>query len=115
MNGVVIIPNPLDPSAGVSDVPSCNAGVCAFPSNMARRNSARVPNVWNVNMGVYKNFSLTERFKLQLRGEAYNLFNHSNYYVNYGDTDMENGGAVSVNKGNGTERRNMQLAIRLSF
>jgi hypothetical protein len=101
--------------------------VCAFPSNMVRRNSARVPNVWTTNLGVYKNFSLTERFKLQLRAEAYNLFNHSNYYVNYGDTDMENcdldpvtnkcaiGAKVSANKGNGLERRNMQLAIRLSF
>ncbi len=123
MNGVVVAPsaiNPvtgklIDPSAGTSDIPSCTAGVCAFPSNMARRNTGRVPNVWNVNLGVYKNFSLTERFKMQLRGEAYNLFNHSNYYLNYGETDMENGGAVSVNKGNGTERRNLQLAIRITF
>jgi outer membrane receptor protein involved in Fe transport len=114
-------------AVGATDIPSCNAGVCAFPSNMVRRNSARVPNVWTTNLGVYKNFSLTERFKLQLRAEAYNLFNHSNYYVNYGDTDMENcdldpvtnkcaiGAKVSANKGNGLERRNMQLAIRLSF
>jgi hypothetical protein len=82
---------------------------------MARRNTGRVPNVWNVNMGIYKNFSITERFKMQLRGEAYNLLNHSNYFLNYGETDMENGGAVSVNKGNGTDRRNLQLAIRFTF
>lgn len=100
---------------GTADIPSCTNGVCAFPSNMVRRNSARVPNVWNMNMGVYKSIPLTERFKLQLRAEAYNLFNHSNHYLNYGDTDMENGGAVTVNKGNGTERRNLQLAIRLQF
>jgi hypothetical protein len=100
---------------GTSDIPSCSNGKCAFPSNMARRNTGRVPNVWNVNMGIYKNFSITERFKMQLRGEAYNLLNHSNYFLNYGETDMENGGAVSVNKGNGTDRRNLQLAIRFTF
>jgi outer membrane receptor protein involved in Fe transport len=123
INGVVVAPsdrdedgNLIDPYQGTADIPTCTNGVCAFPSNMVRRNSARVPNIWNVNMGVYKNFSLTERFKLQLRGEAYNLFNHSNYYVNYGDTDMySGGGSVTVNKGNGTERRNLQLAIRLTF
>lgn len=114
-NGTIIASSEDDPWAGVADIPSCNKGVCAFPKNMVRRNSARVPNIWNINMGVYKNFSITERFKLQLRGEAYNLLNHSNYYVNYGDTDMYNGGGVTVNKGNGLERRNVQLALRLTF
>jgi hypothetical protein len=102
-------------STGYADDPSCTNGVCSFPSTMLRRNSARVPNVWNMNLGVYKNFKVGERLGLQLRGEAYNLFNHSNYYLNYGDTDMENGGLVTVNKGNGVERRNVQLALRLTF
>ncbi len=103
---------------GVADVPSCTNGSCAFPSNMVGRNAFRTPNFYNVNLGIYKTFTLTERFKLQLRGEAYNLFNHSNYYLNYGTTDTEYGAPVTANKGyNGTtfERRNMQLAVRLQF
>jgi hypothetical protein len=100
---------------GIDEIPSCNNGVCAYPSNMIHRNSARVPNVWSFNFAVSRNFRLNERFSLQFRTEAYNLFNHSNYYVNYGATDVEYGGDVSVNKGNLSERRNMQMALRLQF
>ncbi len=103
---------------GTSDVPTCTNGTCAFPSNMVGRNAFRTPKFYNINLGVYKDFNLTERFKLQLRGEAYNLFNHSNYYLNYGTTDTEYGAPVTANKGyNGTtfERRNLQLAVRLQF
>lgn len=30
-------------------------------------------------MGLSKNLSITERFKLQLRGEFFNIFNHVNF------------------------------------
>jgi hypothetical protein len=106
----------------VADDPSCTNGVCAFPSNMLGRNTYRTPNNYSLNMGVYKNFKLTERMALQFRAEAYNLFNHSNYYLNYGGTDSEFGSPVTVEKGfnpalnGGTfERRNMQFALRLTF
>ena len=109
-----------DITGGVADVPSCTNGVCAFPSNMVGRNSARTPNYWNFNIGVYKNFKLSERFTMQLRGEAYNLFNHSNYFLNYGSSDTEYGTNVTAEKGYNpftyvSERRNLQLALRLTF
>jgi hypothetical protein len=105
---------------GTTDVPSCTAGVCAFPSNMLGRNTYRVPNYYSLNLGIYKTFKLTERMGLQLRGEAYNLFNHSNYFLNYGGTDSEYGSPVTVQKGYNPstavyERRNLQLALRLTF
>jgi hypothetical protein len=108
---------------GVADDPSCVNGACAFPANMVRRNSARVPNAYTLNLGVYKTFKLSERFALQLRGEAYNLFNHSNNYLNYGGTDTEFGSPITIEKGfnpsSGNdepfERRNMQFALRLEF
>jgi hypothetical protein len=31
------------------------------------------------DMSVFKNFSLTERARLQLRSEFFNLFNHANF------------------------------------
>jgi outer membrane receptor protein involved in Fe transport len=105
---------------GVADVPQCTNGVCAFPKNMLGRNTYRVPNAYSLNLGAYKDFKLTERMNLQFRGEVYNLFNHSNYYLNYGGTDAEFGSPVTIEKGfnpgSGTfERRNMQFALRLTF
>lgn len=38
------------------------------------RNALRGPAFWNFDFGVIKNFNLTERFKLQFRGEFFNLF-----------------------------------------
>ena len=115
VNGAVV-------GGGVADDPSCTNSVCAFPSNMLGRNAYRTPNNYSLNMGVYKTFKLTERMALQFRTEAYNLFNHSNYYLNYGGTDSEFGSPVTVEKGfnpalnGGTfERRNMQFALRLTF
>jgi len=107
---------------GPTDVPSCTNGVCAYPSNMLGRNTYRTPNVYTLNLGVYKTFKLTERMALTFRGEAYDLFNHSNYYLNYGGTDSEYGGpttSVTVEKGvnpfGANERRNLQFALRLTF
>src|SRR5262249_22005636 len=52
--------------------------------NMTSRNYFRQPGYWNSNLGVFKNFKVTERVKAQFRAEFYNLFNHSNYYVQTG-------------------------------
>src|ERR1043166_5440382 len=69
----------VNPIAGISDFGP-------FPPTMTGRNVFRTPGVWKASLGIYKNFSLTEHFKLQLRGEAYNLFNHSNLYIVYNNT-----------------------------
>ncbi|HZR28749.1 MAG TPA: carboxypeptidase regulatory-like domain-containing protein [Terriglobales bacterium] len=52
-----------------------------FPANMTSRNTFRGPNHWWLDFGLYKNFKLTERVGLQLRGEAYNIANHPNLWV----------------------------------
>ena len=43
------------------------------------RNTMRGPNFWNLDSGLAKDFSLTERFKLQFRAEAFNVLNHPNF------------------------------------
>jgi hypothetical protein len=65
---------------------------------MLGRNSYRVPNAYSLNLGAYKDFKLNERMNLQFRGEAYNLFNHSNYHLNYGGTDAEFGSPLRLKK-----------------
>ncbi|HEU5452234.1 MAG TPA: TonB-dependent receptor [Terriglobales bacterium] len=120
-----------------SNLPTCTGlmGVgCSFPSNMLRRNSFRAPSVWNWDLGVYKNFKLTERVTLQARAEFFDILNHKNFYVvgfPLGGADVSTlagspacaAGPCSFNAqvmkgGYGNpfdDHRNTQLAIRLTF
>ena len=43
------------------------------------RNSFRYPGTWNVDFRVARAFRLYERMRLELIGEAFNLFNHVNF------------------------------------
>jgi hypothetical protein len=43
------------------------------------RNMFRGPGFKNVDMSLAKTFKLSERFNLQLRGEFFNIFNHTNF------------------------------------
>jgi hypothetical protein len=43
------------------------------------RNTLIGPGFANVNLSIAKEFSLYERLKLEIRGDAYNAFNHINY------------------------------------
>jgi len=62
-------------------------GTCTYPT-MLGRNHFYGPNNWNLDLGIYKNFKVTERFTMQFRGELYNIFNHHNYYVVTNNTDF---------------------------
>jgi hypothetical protein len=94
-----------------------------YPSDMTGRNTFRGPGDWSLNVGLYKTFRFTERFSLQLRGEAYNLFNHANLYVEGASADTLTNSYIpacygcapagTVNSEN--DRRNLQLAAKLIF
>jgi hypothetical protein len=43
------------------------------------RNSVYGPGFWNVDIGILKNFNVTERVKFQFRTEMFNAFNHANF------------------------------------
>jgi hypothetical protein len=43
------------------------------------RNALRGPSFWQVDMGLHRTFGTTERVNLQLRAEAFNIFNHPNF------------------------------------
>ena len=100
-----------------------------FPATMTGRNVFRTPGVWSTILAVHKNFSLTERVKLQLRAEAFNVFNHSNLYVVYSSRDNSGTSIITANRGlrndttaytssveNGRiENRNLQLALKIIF
>jgi len=71
----------VNPLVGISDFGP-------FPPTMSGRNVFTTPGIWRFNVGFYKNFTLTERFRLQFRAEAFNLFNHSNLYLVYSNTEV---------------------------
>ena len=84
------------------------------------RNIAFGPGMYQIDSALHKQFALSERFKLDFRGEAFNLFNHPVYKTpgstwttasSFGHiTGILNTGAV----GTGTPRR-FQLVLRLQF
>jgi hypothetical protein len=43
------------------------------------RNSMFGPGAWNLDFGVLKSFPSRDRVQATLRGEAFNLFNHTNF------------------------------------
>ncbi len=91
-----------------------------FPATMMSRNYFRAPGTWSVDVGIYKTTAISERFKLQVRGEMFNTFNHSNLWAVLGDNTISGTGAlVHGKKGlrpDGTkENRNVQLAVKLIF
>ena len=126
-------PADINPVVGISDFgPSCatpGAGAtasCLYPISMTRRNAFRGPGYWNFTLAGYKDFKLTERFHMQLRAEAFNILNHHNFFILGSTADVSqltNGvqakkgglGAASVAGGPLDERRNVQLAVRLTW
>ena len=144
-------PTYQEPLTGSGELPTCDMTTnaagntvstgtnCKWPSNMTRRNSFRGAGAYNINLAIRKQFSVTERYKLQFSTEFYNLLNHSNYYVQAGGgqdlgnfappADPVTGAPIpgpynfqvigkrGVNPAIGVpnERRFIQMALRLSF
>lgn len=76
------------------------------------RNALHGPAFHNTDLGGFKNFNLTERFRLQFRAEFFNIFNNVNFSTpdsTLGDTNF---GSIT---GTDTSQRQIQFALRLSF
>ncbi len=91
----------------------------APPSNQSGRDAFYGPGRWNLDLAAYKTTKLSERFSLTIRGEAYNLFNHSNLTAVGSSADLGSQNYVTGQYGflasGVAERRNLQLAVRLTF
>jgi outer membrane receptor protein involved in Fe transport len=98
-----------------------------YPAAMTGRNAFYGPGAWTFDLALAKNFVLRERYTLEFRAEAFNIFNHVNMYVNGFNLDAANfTGSVLVqglkgglgntaNNGQHDERRFGQFALRLHF
>lgn len=75
------------------------------------RNALWGPGSWNVDAALLKNFRVTERWNLQVRAEAYDLFNHNNLTNPVGNLRSPDFGRILTRSGN----RSMQIGARLLF
>ena len=84
--------------------------------------------MWNADLSLAKNFNLTERVHFQLRAEAYNAFNHTEWgTVNTAITFNSTGqiinlpssanrfGFGALNGIRANSQRILQVAIKASF
>ena len=78
----------------------------------ATRNFFHGPGFWNTDFGFRKITSITEGTSLELRFEAFNLFNHVNFANPVGDVASPNFGRVSAIRGNS---RLLQLGAKFHF
>lgn len=67
----------LNPAAFVNSGAASFAGYTQWPTQT--RNKFRGPNYFDMDMALFKNFSIRERYKFGLGAEAFNVFNHPNF------------------------------------
>ncbi len=70
------------------------------------------PSYFNIDASMIKNIAINERMRLQLRAEAFNLLNHTNFFI--GNTDDINSTTFGV-IGSAFTARRVQLAARFEF
>jgi hypothetical protein len=72
------------------------------------------PGIWQSDVTLSKSFHLTERFRLEVRGESYNVFNHTNFANPIVDFNNANFGKVTT-KLVAYNGREFQYGLRLVF
>ncbi|MBA3712538.1 MAG: TonB-dependent receptor [Pyrinomonadaceae bacterium] len=65
--------------AAFSDPPVDASGFRALRQGTVGRNTVRGFGAWQLDLSLRRQFSLTERFKLQFRSDFFNVFNHPNF------------------------------------
>lgn len=81
-----------------------------YPTRWA---SVRASRVNELNIGIYKNFKLFERIKIQYRFEAFNAFNHPRFSGPNANPTSSSFGMVTKTQQNNA--RQIQMALKLNF
>jgi outer membrane receptor protein involved in Fe transport len=89
-----------------------NSDYGPYPDDMTKRDAFRGPGYWNVDLGISKRIRFGANYAVQLRAEAYNLFNHANMYARADAADISSTDFITGFKdGN----RRMQIGIKFEF
>jgi hypothetical protein len=104
---------PLAPYFGAYVNPiTGNSEFGPYPADMTKRNDFRGPGVWNLDLGISKRFRFGSRYAVQVRFEAYNVFNHANMYAY---TDIADVSSVSEITGYKDGNRRIQIGAKFEF
>jgi hypothetical protein len=76
------------------------------------RNTVYGPGMQTMDLGVVRGFSMTERLRLETRGEFFNAFNHTNYGTPNRFVNTAGFGSITEVT---TPGREIQLSARISF
>ena len=106
-----------------TDGTSCGCYDNELPAGISTRNMFRSPSIWNVDASLMKTISFTERYKLTIRADAFNVFNHANTFVLGTSADVDTGyvpafkagGLNPFIAGGTTANRRIQVSARFSF
>ena len=101
----------------------CAFGIPSGAFGDLARNAFRGPAVYNMDLSMFKSIAINERFKVQLRVEAFNVFNVINWDApaNANLTINSNATAIAPNVGRvtglaqGTTPRQIQFGLRFVF
>jgi hypothetical protein len=75
----------------------------------------RGPGYFNWDLGISKNFYLSDRRYLQFRAEAFNVLNHANFNLGLGNANIADPGSFGKVSGTISAPRIIELAVKLVF
>ena len=78
----------------------------------AGRNILFGPGRWNWDMSLFKNFTIREEMRFELRAEAFNVFNHPQFGIPNASIGNAQVGVITSTVGN---PRQLQLGLRFQF
>jgi hypothetical protein len=114
---------PLRPAAGSTPQDWINRAAFSTPASQMfgnlGRNDFRAPGISQLDMALSKGISFSERLKLRLRADAFNVFNRAQYGAPNADISQVSFGTITTTisnyaTGRGTPRE-FQLSAKVSF
>ncbi|MBX7224338.1 MAG: TonB-dependent receptor, partial [Blastocatellia bacterium] len=87
-------------------------GKGTYTAGMTGRNAFRGPGQYRLDTSIAKRFDLTEKMKVQVRFEFFNVLNHANLFTVLDQTDIALQPYVPARRDG---RRQVQLAVKLIF
>ncbi|HEX8720006.1 MAG TPA: carboxypeptidase regulatory-like domain-containing protein [Pyrinomonadaceae bacterium] len=91
--------------------PNPTSGTAPFAVGNGGRGVIDGPSTKRADLSLFKNFSFRENLRLQLRGEVFNVFNHTNFRAINGNISQATYGQVTSVR----DPRNIQLGIKFYF
>jgi hypothetical protein len=120
-----------DPTSNLGAHQWINASCFSAPTTVGQNGPTVIPAIYgpaffNSDLGIFKNFAITESKKLQFRLQANNFLNHPLWTMNYGNamnltfTQAANGTITQSNPQFGiaqykTGQRIVELQVRFNF